>query len=81
MVKAEMGERLVIVQPFNKDDKYILVRGFIFVHEYPDGIVGNKTIKIHRSPMFWVSQENAWEEYKKLKRMWIDACEAGVGRY
>jgi hypothetical protein len=38
MIKAEIGERLVIVAPFNKDDEYILVQGFVMVHEYPDGI-------------------------------------------
>jgi hypothetical protein len=45
------------------------------VHEYPDGIAGNKVIKVHGSPKFYVTREHAWEEYKDMKRIWINACD------
>jgi hypothetical protein len=76
-IKTEMGERLIIVEKFNPKDEYVLVQGFIMVHEFPDGNPGNKKITVHGSPMFYVTQANAWEEFQLLKSMWYKACEGG----
>lgn len=70
MVRAEMGERLVIVKPYKESDYWITVRGFICVHEFPFGDPGAKRLRVHRSPEFKIPQEDAWHTFQAIKSIW-----------